>query len=199
MGNGESHHHYYTTTYVYETPPAVKAELDECKASLAKLEAEAGEQGDPHLYAENSQKLLDNLVEKLPTLQLHLKEAISKKTGEEHVGILGPISAGKTTLLNTLFNLRLPVALGHMTKNCEAVHQVDHRVFWDVPGSNDDFRFYKAENLAFVNSLDQCVILFDTDIAAIANIIKVAYKLNPTKIVLGKKTPPPIAVSFPCA
>ena len=185
MGGSESkeEHHYHT---VYQTPPEVTAQLNDAIQKLQKLEAEAIKQGDPKLYADNANNLLDIFVSKLPTLDL--TDTIKKETGEIHVGVLGPISCGKSTLLNSLFNLKLEVALGHCTKTCKPVHKTsDLQVFWDVPGSNDDYRFYKAENLSFVKSLDKCVILFDNDIAMIANIIKVVHQLNPNIILVRTK------------
>lgn len=185
MGGGESkeHHHYHT---VYQTPPEVVEQLNAAQQKLQTYEQDAIDKGDPKLYAENAEKLLDSFLSKLPSL--NLTDLITKETGEDHIGVLGPISSGKSTLLNTLFDLKLEVALGHCTKTCVPVHKTkDLQVFWDVPGSNDDYRFYKAENLAFVKSLDKCIILFDNDIAMISNIIKVVHTLNQNIILVRTK------------
>jgi small GTP-binding protein len=186
MGGGESHedhhHHHYHTTTVYQTPPEVEKELTDTKEALKVFETEAIDRGDPNLYKENANKLLDGFIEKLP--QLNLVDLIVKETGENHIGFMGPISAGKTTMINTLFGLNLPVALGHCTTTCDVVHTQDNMCFWDVPGSQDDYRFYKAENLSFVKSLDKAVLLYDNDIDMISNILRVVNKIIPDNIIL---------------
>ncbi len=180
-GGGSTEHHYHTNT-VYQTPPEVVKQLEDATIALKKVEAEAIERGDPTLYKRNEDNLFNNFIEKLP--QLELADIIVKETGREDIGFMGLISAGKTTMINTMFSLNLPVALGHCTTVCEMVHREGANNIWDVPGSNSDYKFYKAENLSFVKGLDKCVILYDNDIAMISDIIRVVHKLSPNKIIL---------------
>jgi kynurenine formamidase len=57
-------------------------------------------------------------------------------------------------------------------------------IIWDVCGTNDDFKFYKPENLSFVKNLDKCIILFDNDISMISNMLKVINAINPNNMVI---------------
>lgn len=179
-GGGSTEYHHHHTEYL--TPPEVQKELDDTKQRLQKIEEEAMKQGDPKLYKENCEQLFTTFLEKLPSLPF--QSLIEKNTGEIHVGFLGPISSGKTTLINTLFGLNLPVSLGHCTQSCDMVYKKDLDCYWDVPGQNDDYKFYKPENLGFIKSLDKCLILYDNDITMISNVIKVAYALIPDNIIL---------------
>ncbi len=94
---------------------------------------------NPQLFKPNCQQLLETFVEQLPSL--NLTDYIVKQTGENHIGFIGPISAGKTSLINALFNKNLPVALGHCTDNCGVVHKENNNIIWDVSGQNDDYKF----------------------------------------------------------
>ena len=184
MGGGESieHHHYHT---VYQVPAEVTQQLKEQSDELANIKEEAIKQHDPNLFKENSVKMFNKLLENLP--KLNLTDGIIKKTGETHVAFIGPISSGKTSTINTLFNKNLPVALGHCTDKCEAVHEHNELIIWDAPGNNDDFIFYDPVSLSFVKSLDKFIILFDNDIAMISNILRVVYAINNNIIVIRTK------------
>ena len=182
MGGSDScevHHHHHT---VYQVPPETQKTLDEQTEQLKKHENEAMERSDPKLYTKNSQKLVDTFIEKLASLEL--TDFIEKKTGENHIGFIGQVSSGKTSMINTMFNKNLPVALGHCTEKCEVVHKEGENIIWDVCGQNDDFKFYNPKNLSFVKNLDKCVILFDNDISMISNILKVVYTINPSNMVI---------------
>lgn len=182
MGNGGSsceQHHYHT---VYQTPPAVQKQLEEQSTKLKELEAEAIKRSNPKLYQTNSTNLLNEFVKNIPKLEL--TDFIKKETGDNHIGFVGPISAGKTSMINVLFNKNLPIALGHCTDKCEVVHVQGKNKIWDVSGQNDDFKFYRAENLAFIKDLDKIVILTDADIQMIANILKVIHAINPNNMII---------------
>lgn len=140
---------------------------------------------DPNSYRANSQNLLNNLVTTLD--KLDLTDVIKKKPGENHIGFVGPISAGKTSMINALFGTKFPVALGHCTTKCEAVHTQGKNVIWDVCGSNNDFNFYIAENLSFIKGLDKVVVVFDNDVAMISNMLQVIIKLNKNVIIVRTK------------
>lgn len=181
-GRSSTHTHSVQTVYV-ANPETTKA-LAAAQQQLTTYEAQARAQGDPKLYTANAAKLLDNFIEHLR--ELNITEAIQKGPNERHVGVIGDISSGKSTLLNNMFGLSLPVALGHCTTKCEPVHRIRRPagdiVLWDLPGKNDDFRFYQAENLSFVKSLDMCLILYDNDVAMIRDVIRVVAQVCPGKI-----------------
>lgn len=181
MGNRGSStvHHYHTE---YRVPVETQQKLDDQAKKLTEFEKEAMDRGDPKLYEKNSQILVDTFVEQLPNLQL--SDVIDKKTGETHIGFIGSISSGKTSLINAMFNKNLPIALGHCTTKCEVVHSENNNIVWDVAGQNDDYKFYKPENLSFVKDLDKCVVVFDNDIGMISNFLKVVHKINPANLII---------------
>ncbi len=188
MGGGDSRevvvHHHHTNT-VYQVPPETQKKLNDAIATVQILEAEAVKREDPKYFVENSVIAMDKFVETVKTL--NLKEYIAKAAGERHIGFIGNISAGKTSLLNELYGLNEAVALDHTTEGCKIVHVANNTHYWDVAGSNDDYKFYNAESLAFVKSLDLVVIVFDNDIAMITNFIKVVNAINPNIIVVRTK------------
>jgi small GTP-binding protein len=187
-GSTEQVHHYHTNT-VYQVPEETKVKLQELETKVEEFEAEAVKQGDPNLYTENVQKQMDSYIEKLPDMKL--TSFIDKKPGEKHYGVLGNISAGKSSLMNTLFQLEEQVSLDHCTSVCKVVHsrRVDSGVihYWDVPGSNQDCKFYKPENLSFVKDLDKVFIVYCDDIAMISNIIRVVNAINPNIVLIRTK------------
>lgn len=188
MGNGgsrEVHHHHHTTTTVYEIPPETKKILEEQTDKLEEYKQEAINLGDPTLYKKNSENLINTFVEKLPTLKL--TDVINKKTGETHIGFIGQISSGKTSMINALFGKQLPVALGNCTTTCEVVHTQGLNVIWDVPGQNSDFEFYNPINLSFLKDLDKIAILLDNDVSMITNILRVVYKINSNIVIIRTK------------
>ncbi len=144
MGGSESTVHTHSVQVVYRPDPATTKKLEETQAQLTTLEQRAMRAGDPKLYSTNAANLLTNFVEKLTSL--NITECIQKAPGERHIGVIGDISCGKSTFLNVMFKLSLPVALGHCTTKCEPVHRLRRAggdiVYWDVPAKNDDFRFY---------------------------------------------------------
>lgn len=182
MGGGGSRHveHHYHTEY--KVPPETQQKLDEQAARLNAIEEEAMRKTDPKHYRENSAELMNNFVNELKSLTL--TEGIEKKTGETHYGFIGQVSSGKTTLINTLYDLNLPTALGNCTEKCEVVYSKDLNIVWDIAGQNDDYKFYDPASLSFIKSLDKCIILFDNDISMISNILRVVHKINPNSMVI---------------
>jgi tRNA U34 5-carboxymethylaminomethyl modifying GTPase MnmE/TrmE len=190
MGGSDSRevHHYHTNT-VYQVPPETQAKLDEAITKVQALEEEAIAKEDPALFKENAAKAIDTFVRRIGDLDL--KEAIDKRPNERHIAFIGNISAGKTSLINEMYGLDLPVALDHCTEGCKVVHTYkvgEITIFiWDVAGSNDDYKFYKAENLGFVKAVDLPVIVFGDDVAMITNFTKVVNAVNTNHIFVRTK------------
>jgi GTPase SAR1 family protein len=128
---------------------------------------------------------LDKLVETLPSLEL--TECIQKEPGVRDIGVIGQISCGKTTLINTFYETNHETALGNCTEKCNIAFGNQFLRVWDCPGSDDTFAFYNPLNLSFVRDLNLCVILFDNDIRSIENILKVVYSINKNILVIRTK------------
>ena len=164
--------------------PETLAKLETLKIEIDDLEKEAQKLHDPNHFTENVNKIFTRFVEEIP--KLNLRDIINKRPGEIHLAVAGNTSCGKSTLLNAMYNLSLETALGHCTDECEVVHMQDNKVVWDMPGTNQDFKFYDVEQLSFIKSLDKCIVLFDTDISSISLIIRTIHKLNPDSLVLAR-------------
>ena len=71
-------------------------------------------------------------------------------------------------------------------------------VYWDAPGINDDFGFYRSQHLGFFQKMSKVIILFDRDINDIRFIIELLAKMKiprvhaRTKCDLWKKGMKPI-------
>lgn len=185
MGSGGSKHtetiHHYHTEYVPD--PETVAALAKAQEEVAQLEDEAREMSDPNHFTNNVGKLFDNFIEKVGTLSL--TDIIEKKPGEIHVGFVGPVTAGKTTLCNTLYGTSRPVALGHCTTDCEVIFTDNNGlVVWDMFGADNDFKYFDPATLSFVKNLDYCVILFDSDVAMVSWIIRTIHTINPSAMVI---------------
>ncbi len=184
MGNGGGRH-THTVQHVYVPDPATTAALAKATKDLEAAKKEAINAGDPALFKTNATKAMDTFVAKLPSLKL--TDSIVKKTGEVHIGVVGNTSAGKSTFLNVLLGLNLPVSMDHCTEKCEIVKQDGLRVYWDVAGRNDQFEFYKVETLAFLKALDVLIVFYCDDIGMITNIMRVGAKLNSNILLVRTK------------
>lgn len=183
MGSSSSSH---TVCHVHHTvkkpDPVVEKARKKEEEKAARLKKEAEEAAKVEAFAEQLKKQFNNVIDGMG--RLDLKEAITKVDGEHHISFVGPVSAGKTTLQNVLFDLDRPVALGHCTSKCESVHSEAGLVVWDMPGEDNSFRYYKADTLSFIKSLNKCIVLFDSDIAAVSWTIKAIYAINPEALVV---------------
>jgi len=184
MGNvfgGDSHHVVYQTNYVHQTPPQVIQQVETQQKQIETLKINQQTEN----YGTIMHNLTNNFIKNIS--ELKLTEAITDKQGKKHIGFIGPISTGKTTMINTLCNIKLPVSLGHCTEGCKKVHTHDNTVIWDMCGTNDDYKFYNSKTLGFIASLDKVAILFSTDISAIANILRVVNEINPNIVLIRSK------------
>ncbi len=58
------------------------------------------------------------------------------------------------------------------------VHQTQSTVYWDVPGINKDFGFYRPEHLGFFQSMKKIFILYDRDIDDVNFIIRLLSEMK---------------------
>ena len=169
---------------VVKPDPAIEKAKKEAEEKAARLLVEKEEAKKADAFAEQLKKQFNNVLEGMG--RLDLKDGITKVADEKHISFIGPVSTGKTTLQNVLFGINKEVALGHMTSKCEVVYTKAGLVVWDMPGEDMSFRYYKPETLSFIKSLDKCIVLFDSDIAAISWIIKAVYAINPNALVIAR-------------
>lgn len=181
MGSGESKevHHYHTE---YIPDPETVESLRVAQNDIENLEKEARELGDPNHFSNNIGKLFNNFIEK--TKSLTLTDIIKKQPGEIHVGFIGPVTAGKTTMCNAMYGTNEAVALGHCTTDCDVIYTENNLVVWDMFGADNDFKYYDPKTLSFIRNLDYCVVLFDSDIAVVSWIIKTIYTINPDALIV---------------
>ena len=104
-----------------------------------------------------------------------------------HCCFIGPTSTGKSSLCNALFNLNLHIGLGSCTKEAKEIHKAGNVTYWDAPGINKDFGFYKPHHLGFFNDLDKIFVLFSNEVGEVALIIKVFAAMNKKMILVRTK------------
>lgn len=106
--------------------------------------------------------------------------------GEKHYAVVGPISAGKTTLLNSIFNTNEEAGIGETTKVARPIYknEISKLIVWDVPGINKDFSIYDPKNLGFFAGCDKIFIIYKDSPKRCDNIIKILNKIRPGNIFL---------------
>lgn len=185
MGNSKSHHvehhHHHVNVVSAEETAKKQEELRKKKEEEERLKKEAEEEAKKSL-AEQVRKQMDQVLTNLG--KLNLTDPINKKPSERHVGVVSNVSAGKTTMSNVMFGLKNKTAASHCTTDCEKIYQDGNLHFWDTPGEDAKFKYYKEENIAFVKSLDMIIVLFDDDIANISNTLKLVNTVNPGNITI---------------
>ena len=60
-------------------------------------------------------------------------------------------------------------------------------VYWDVPGVNKDFGFYKKEHLGFIQNMTKIFILFDRDIDDIHFIVQLITAMKIPRVYVRTK------------
>lgn len=83
--------------------------------------------------------------------------------------------------------MNLPIGLGACTKDLKQVMKTEEVTYWDVPGINKDFSVYKLPYLAFFNDLDKIFILFSSDIASVALLLKVFWVMGKQIVLVRTK------------
>lgn len=82
--------------------------------------------------------------------------------------VMGKISAGKSSLLNKTFGLKLAVGVGETTMDAMEIGEFSTRngrvKIFDSPGVNEDFCFTDPQTLNFINDMDKIFICYNTSI-----------------------------------
>ena len=76
-------------------------------------------------------------------------EDIPDQNGKLKHLIIGPISAGKTRVLNTIFNTNFPVGVGETTTETALVASSGNIEVYDSPGENQTFEFSNIDQIKF--------------------------------------------------
>mgnify|MGYP003692213331 CR=1 FL=1 len=90
-------------------------------------------------------------------------------------------------MYNDLFGLHLEKGLGATTKHASMVRETELHVYWDAPGINKDFGFYKHEHLGFFQSMSKVLILFDRDVDDIHFILALFCKMKIPRAIVRNK------------
>ena len=94
-----------------KTVSQVQQKINLLKKELQEADEKAEAKKDPKLYNELKKEAFDMFLKELETIKFGdpIKRTDSK---EKHYIVIGIISSGKTSLLNTIFKLNEPVGLG---------------------------------------------------------------------------------------
>jgi GTPase Era involved in 16S rRNA processing len=100
--------------------------------------------------------------------------------------VIGNISVGKSTLLNALFGLALPVGMGHTTTGAAPVVKdaANKLVVWDTAGNNQDFNYLDPEQLNLFHSADIVFVLYDNSLRACDKIVRTVAQIKGNRCAL---------------
>ena len=97
---------------------------------------------------------------------------------------MGEISAGKTSLLNTILGLKNPTSIGHQTKYVSLVFETSAVQIFDSPGNNKDFAFYDIKTLNLLHQMDKVLLLYSNSLLSVKNILLVLKQIKPNSTYL---------------
>jgi hypothetical protein len=69
----------------------------------------------------------------------------------------------------------LSIGLGSCTKEANQIYKAGDVTYWDAPGINKDFGFYKPHHLGFFNDLDKIFVLFTNEESSTLSLIEYKY------------------------
>ena len=90
---------------------------------------------------------------------------------------MGKTSAGKSSIINKLFNLKEKVSHGKCTLNVKNVLIQKDLHVWDQPGFDDIYDF-RGDALTFLNSLNVACVLYDGQINDVAELTQVLWAMR---------------------
>eukprot|EP00026_Physarum_polycephalum_P017278 Phypoly_transcript_18451.p1 GENE.Phypoly_transcript_18451~~Phypoly_transcript_18451.p1 ORF type:complete len:251 (+),score=21.81 Phypoly_transcript_18451:48-755(+) len=168
MGGGGSHHAYKKRSKTrYSRPKTVAQEISPTRKRLEEQAAQ--------FQAQKQADTLDTFLRGLWCL--FLTDTIPRsEAGEKHFIFTGPVSAGKSSLLNKLLGLHLPVGYGHATTAATPVvkDRVNKVVIWDCP----DYRYLNVNQLGFFKSADIVFLLCDSGLESAEQIVRAIVQIT---------------------
>lgn len=98
--------------------------------------------------------------------------------------MIGPISSGKSSLLNQILGLKLKTGVGETTDKATVVASNGKIDILDSPGANDDFNFYDVETLALFHSVHRVFLLYRTSLKDVKDIMRILKVIKPDETYL---------------
>ena len=183
-----------THSYEYRDDPVLQAQIEQQRRDLAALSTqidaakrESERQGDPAIFREQQRAVFETFLAKLPRMKF-MDVLPAALRGKLNVAFIGDVSAGKSSLINRLFGTSLAVGVGHTTNGVMPVAQEGNLVVWDSPGGNRDFAFFDPAALNLLYSASKIVVLFDTSLTTVAEVLRTALTLKGSTNVICVRT-----------
>ena len=98
--------------------------------------------------------------------------------------MVGPVAAGKSSLINFLFKTKLETGIGTTTRVATRAHKAGNLELYDTPGTNDDFEHLTPKNLRMFASIDLVIICYQDSITNTRAFIETLSAINQRKLVL---------------
>lgn len=107
MGNKHTHTIEYRPQVKtqYKTDPALQVKIDHLQAENKKFVDEVRKLNDPNAMVELREKQQQNYLKFIKSQKW--TDGVKNEHGVKHNVVVGNISVGKSSLLNTFFNLKL--------------------------------------------------------------------------------------------
>ena len=124
-------------------------------------------------------------TEFIDTLQtINFTDSLKRKKGQKYCCVIGNTSVGKSSMLNSMFKLKLKTGLGTTTMQANLVVDDGPLKVYDAPGTNEEFDFYSPESLRMFASLDLVIICYDSSILNVKSVISTLSVINKSRIIL---------------
>merc|ERR1740139_1735835 len=101
---------------------------------------------------------------------------------------MGKTSAGKSTMINSLFLANCKTSPLRCTKGCNIVHQEEGLEVWDVFGDNDEESYTNFQHLMQTKKMHAVVIVYTESVDGIINTAKAMKALKVRVIYLRNKS-----------
>ena len=153
------------------------AMIEDLKRGLDQAVAEAKKRSDPAHFRTQQKAVFQEFLSRLGSMSFVdcLPEQLR---GARNVMVIGDVGTGKSSLLNQLFGLRLPVGIGHTTTHAQAVFTEERSVIWDTAGCNQDFAYYDPDTLNLIHSMALVVVLYNTSLVTAEPALRTACKIK---------------------
>ena len=145
--------------------------------------------GDPVKMVQVQNTCYKTFLDKLPAHLLNLSDPFPPHLREyKNIGIVDDVSVGKSSLLNAMFGLKLPVGATHTTTKVQNVHQDGNTVLWDTPGQNTkDHLLHKVESIQILKAMDMIVVLYTSDLNTILDLCDLIHTLKRQTVLVRMK------------